>query len=172
LHFVFPDSRFPDYFRHPNKKMTKLKVGAKAPAINAVDQNGEKITLAQFKGKKVILYFYPADDTPTCTKEACNFRDNFALLQKKGYVVLGVSMDPPKKHQKFIAKHDLPFPLIADEDKKVIDAYDIWHLKKFMGREFMGIVRTTFVIDEKGLIEKIIEKVDSANATDQILTAE
>jgi peroxiredoxin Q/BCP len=152
--------------------MTKLKVGAKAPAINAVDQNGEKITLAQFKGKKVILYFYPADDTPTCTKEACNFRDNFALLQKKGYVVLGVSMDPPKKHQKFIAKHDLPFPLIADEDKKVIDAYDIWHLKKFMGREFMGIVRTTFVIDEKGLIEKIIEKVDSANATDQILTAE
>jgi peroxiredoxin Q/BCP len=152
--------------------MTKLKVGAKAPAINAVYQNGEKITLAQFKGKKVILYFYPADDTPTCTKEACNFRDNFALLQKKGYVVLGVSMDPPKKHQKFIAKHDLPFPLIADEDKKVIDAYDIWHLKKFMGREFMGIVRTTFVIDEKGLIEKIIEKVDSANATDQILTAE
>lgn len=152
--------------------MTKLKVGVKAPAINAVDQNGEKITLAQFKDKKVILYFYPADDTPTCTKEACNFRDNFTLLKKKGYIVLGVSMDPPRKHQKFIAKHDLPFTLIADEDKKVIDSYDVWHLKKFMGREFMGIVRTTFVIDEKGFIEKIIEKVDSANATDQILTAE
>ncbi|MCW3124953.1 MAG: alkyl hydroperoxide reductase/Thiol specific antioxidant/Mal allergen [Bacteroidetes bacterium] len=152
--------------------MTKLKVGTKAPAINSVDQNGEKITLAQFKGKKVILYFYPADDTPTCTKEACNYRDNFAMLKKKGYVILGVSMDPPKKHQKFIKKYDLPFTLIADEDKKVIDAYDVWHLKKFMGREFMGIVRTTFLIDEKGFIEKIIEKVDSANATAQILTAE
>ena len=152
--------------------MTKLIPGKKAPAINAVDQNGEKITLAQFKGKKVILYFYPADDTPTCTKEACNYRDNFSMLEKKGYIVIGVSMDPPKKHQKFISKYDLPFPLIADEDRKVIDAYDVWHLKKFMGREFMGIVRTTFLIDEKGMIEKVITKVDSANATEQILTAE
>lgn len=152
--------------------MTSLQPGQKAPAINAVDQNGDKITLAQFKGKKVILYFYPADDTPTCTKEACNFRDNFALLRKKGYVVLGVSMDTPKKHQKFITKYDLPFTLIADEDRKVIDSYDVWHLKKFMGREFMGIVRTTFVINEKGVIERVIEKVDSANATAQILTQE
>lgn len=152
--------------------MTTLKVGQKAPAINSIDQNGEKISLAQFKGKKIILYFYPADDTPTCTKEACNYRDNFALLKKKGYVILGVSMDPPKKHQKFIKKYDLPFTLIADEDRKVIDDYDVWHLKKFMGREYMGIVRTTFLIDEKGYIEKIITKVDSANATAQILTAE
>ena len=152
--------------------MTTLKVGDKAPAINSIDQNGEKITLTQFKGKKVILYFYPADDTPTCTKEACNYRDNFSMLKKKGYIILGVSMDPPKKHQKFIKKFELPFTLIADESRKVIDDYDVWHLKKFMGREYMGIVRTTFLISEKGLIENVITKVDSANATDQILTAE
>ena len=152
--------------------MITLKAGDKAPAINAIDQDGQKITLAQFKGKKVILYFYPQDDTPTCTKEACNYRDNYTMLKKKGYVVLGVSMDPVKKHQKFISKYELPFTLIADEDRKVIDDYGVWGLKKFMGREFMGIHRTTFLIDEKGFIEKIIEKVDSANATAQILAVD
>ena len=152
--------------------MITLKVGDKAPTINAIDQDGQKVTLTQFKGKKVILYFYPQDDTPTCTKEACNYRDNYTMLKKKGYVVLGVSMDTAKKHQKFISKYELPFTLIADEDRKVIDAYGVWGLKKFMGREFMGIHRTTFLIDEKGFIEKIIEKVDSANATAQILAVD
>ena len=152
--------------------MITLKVGDKAPTINAIDQDGQKVTLTQFIGKKVILYFYPQDDTPTCTKEACNYRDNYTMLKKKGYVVLGVSMDTAKKHQKFISKYELPFTLIADEDRKVIDAYGVWGLKKFMGREFMGIHRTTFLIDEKGFIEKIIEKVDSANATAQILAVD
>ena len=152
--------------------MITLKVGDKAPTINAIDQDGQKVTLTQFKGKKVILYFYPQDDTPTCTKEACNYRDNYTMLKKKGYVVLGVSMDTAKKHQKFISKYELPFTLIADEDRKVIDAYGVWGLKKFMGREFMGIHRPTFLIDEKGFIERIIEKVDSANATAQILAVD
>ena len=152
--------------------MTTLKVGSKAPAINSLDQNGEKITLAQFKGKKVILYFYPADDTPTCTKEACNFRDNYALLKKKGYVILGVSPDTEKSHQKFIQKYELPFTLLADPDKKIVQDYGVWKLKKFMGREFIGTHRVTYVIDEKGKIEKIIDKVKSAEAAEQILTSE
>jgi len=150
--------------------MTTLKAGDKAPAIQSKDQNGQEITLAQFKGSKVVLYFYPKDDTPTCTKEACNFRDNYSKLKKKGYVVLGVSADTEKAHQKFIKKYDLPFPLIADVDHKVIEDYGVWGLKKFMGREYMGISRTTFVIDEKGKIERVIDKVDSADAADQILT--
>ena len=150
--------------------MATLKVGDKAPAIKSKDQNGEDISLAQFKGKKVVLYFYPKDDTPTCTKEACSFRDGYAKLKKKGYVVLGVSADTEKSHQKFIKKYDLPFTLISDPDRKVIEDYGVWALKKFMGREFMGIIRTTFVISEKGVIERIIEKVDSAQAAGQILT--
>jgi peroxiredoxin Q/BCP len=147
-----------------------LQAGDKAPAIKSIDQDGNEITLKQYKGQKVVLYFYPKDDTPTCTKEACNLRDNYKLLKKKGYVVLGVSNDSIKSHQKFIKKHDLPFSLIADEDKKIVEDYGVWQLKKFMGREYMGIVRTTFVIDEKGAIERVIDKVDSANAADQILT--
>jgi len=150
--------------------MATLKVGDKAPAIKSKDQNGEDISLAQFKGKKVVLYFYPKDDTPTCTKEACSFRDGYAKLKKKGYVVVGVSADTEKSHQKFINKYDLPFTLISDPDRKVIEDYGVWALKKFMGREFMGIIRTTFVISEKGVIERIIEKVDSAQAAAQILT--
>ena len=126
--------------------------------------------MTQFKGKKVVLYFYPKDDTPTCTKEACSFRDGYVKLKKKGYVVLGVSADTEKSHQKFIKKYDLPFTLISDPDRKVIEDYGVWALKKFMGREFMGIVRTTFVISEKGVIERIIDKVDSADAATQILT--
>lgn len=147
----------------------KLKVGDKAPAINSKDQNGNPITLEQFLGKKVILYFYPKDDTPGCTKEACNFRDNYAVLKKKGYVVLGVSVDNEKKHQKFIEKYELPFTLIADTEKKVVEDYGVWGKKKFMGREYMGTNRVTFVIDKTGVIEKIIEKVDTENSTAQIL---
>jgi peroxiredoxin Q/BCP len=148
----------------------KLKVGDKAPAINAKDQNGNEISLAQFKGKKVVLYFYPKDSTPGCTKEACNFRDNYKALQKKGYEVIGVSADSEKSHLKFIEKYELPFPLIADTDQKVVNDYGVWGLKKFMGREYMGINRTTFLIDEKGKIEKLIEKVDTENSTEQILS--
>jgi peroxiredoxin Q/BCP len=148
----------------------KLKVGDKAPAINAKDQNGNEISLTQFKGKKVVLYFYPKDSTPGCTKEACNFRDNYKPLQKKGYEVIGVSADSEKSHLKFIEKYELPFPLIADTDQKVVNDYGVWGLKKFMGREYMGINRTTFLIDEKGKIEKLIEKVDTENSTEQILS--
>ncbi len=147
----------------------KLKIGDKAPAIKAKDQNGKEISLAQFKGKKVVLYFYPKDSTPGCTKEACNFRDNYKALQKKGYEVVGVSADSEKSHQKFIEKYELPFPLIADTDQKVVNDYGVWGLKKFMGREYMGINRTTFLIDEKGKIEKVIEKVDTENSAQQIL---
>ena len=150
--------------------MSTLKVGDKAPAIKSKDQNGNEITLAQFKGKKVVLYFYPKDSTPGCTKEACSFRDNHKLLTKKGYVVIGVSNDSEKSHMKFIEKYELPFPLIADTDHKVVEDYGVWGLKKFMGREYMGINRMTFVIDEKGKIERIIEKVNTEEAAEQILT--
>ena len=150
--------------------MSTLKVGDKAPAIKAKDQNGNEITLAQFKGKKVVLYFYPKDSTPGCTKEACSFRDNHKVLTKKGYVVIGVSNDSEKSHVKFIEKYELPFPLIADTDHKVVEDYGVWGLKKFMGREYMGINRMTFVIDEKGKIERIIEKVNTEEAAEQILT--
>jgi peroxiredoxin Q/BCP len=150
--------------------MLILKVGDKAPAIKSKDQNGNEITLAQFKGKKVVLYFYPKDSTPGCTKEACSFRDNHKLLTKKGYVVIGVSNDSEKSHVKFIEKYELPFPLISDIDHKVVEDYGVWGLKKFMGREYMGINRMTFVIDEKGKIERIIEKVNTEEAAEQILT--
>jgi peroxiredoxin Q/BCP len=149
--------------------MITLKEGDTAPAIKAKDQDGNSITLQQFKGKKVILYFYPEDDTPVCTVAACNFRDNFSMLKKKGYEIIGVSPDSPEKHQKFMSKFKLPFTLIADEDKKVINDYGVWGLKKLYGREYMGIHRTTFVIDEKGKIEKIVRRVLSKKATDQVL---
>ena len=141
----------------------------KAPVINSVDKNGDAITLEQFKGKKVVLYFYPKDMTPGCTVQCCNLRDNHKSLLDKGYVVLGCSADSPARHIKFIAKHDLPFPLLSDESKAVINAYGVWGPKKFMGREYDGIHRTTFVIDEKGIIEDIIEKVNTKEHTDQIL---
>jgi peroxiredoxin Q/BCP len=151
--------------------MTHLKVGDKAPAIEAKDQNGNTISLSDFSGKKVILYFYPKDDTPGCTTEACNFRDNYKMLLDKGYAVIGVSADNEKKHQKFITKYDLPFPLIADVDKEVIQAYGVWGEKKFMGRVYDGIHRLTFVISEEGVIEEIIEKVKNKVATEQVLEA-
>ena len=149
--------------------MSKLQKGDKAPEINAVDQNGNQITLDQYKGKKVVLYFYPKDMTPGCTAQSCNLSDNYKLLQKNGYDVIGVSCDSIKRHQKFIEKHSLPFNLISDEDQKVVNDYGVWQLKKFMGREYMGIVRTTFLIDENGMIKDIIEKVNTKDHTSQIL---
>ena len=149
--------------------MTHLKIGDNAPAINSADQNGDAIKLEQFKGKKVVLYFYPKDMTPGCTVQSCNLRDNYKMLLDKGYVVLGCSVDSPVRHVKFIEKYDLPFSLISDEDKKVVEDYGVWGLKKFMGKEYMGISRTTFVIDEKGVIEDVITKVDTKQHTTQIL---
>jgi peroxiredoxin Q/BCP len=149
--------------------MSKLQIGDKAPAINAIDQNENSINLELYRGKKVVLYFYPKDMTPGCTAQSCNLSDNYKLLLEKGYDVLGVSCDSVKRHQKFIAKHDLPFNLISDEDHKVVNDYGVWQLKKFMGREYMGIVRTTFIIDENGLIFDIISKVNTKEHTTQIL---
>tara|TARA_X000000368_G_C22990816_1_gene694265 strand:- start:315 stop:812 length:498 start_codon:yes stop_codon:yes gene_type:complete len=151
------------------KIMSILKVGDIAPSINSVDQNGDVITLEQFKGKKVVLYFYPKDMTPGCTVQSCNLRDNYKDLLDKGYVVLGCSADSQARHIKFIEKYDLPFSLISDEEKKVVEDYGVWGVKKFMGKEYMGISRTTFVIDEKGMIEDIIEKVNTKGHTNQIL---
>ncbi len=149
--------------------ITHLKEGGKAPDFKAKDQDGNIVSLKDFKGKKLVLYFYPKDDTPGCTNEACNLRDNYAALKKKGYAIVGVSADDEKKHNKFIKKYSLPFPLLADTDKKVIEAYDVWGEKHFMGRTYDGIVRTTFVINEKGKIEKVITAVDTKNHTEQIL---
>ena len=146
-----------------------IKIGDKAPEINSIDQNGEKITLKQFLGKKIILYFYPKDMTPGCTAQSCNLRDNYHQLLDSGYIVLGCSADSPVKHQKFIEKYDLPFPLISDQSKEVLNKYGVWALKKFMGKEYMGILRTTFVIDENGIIEDIITKVKTKEHTSQIL---
>lgn len=149
--------------------MSSLKEGDKAPNFTAKDQDGNAISLSDFKGKKVILYFYPQDNTPTCTKEACNFRDNYQSLLGKGFQVIGVSFDTEKSHQKFIKKFSLPFPLVADPDKKIIEAYGVWGEKTLFGRNYMGTLRTTFIIDEKGEIEHIINKVDSGNASQQVL---
>ncbi|MBR9922406.1 MAG: thioredoxin-dependent thiol peroxidase [Bacteroidetes bacterium] len=149
--------------------MTHLKAGDKAPAFSGVDQNGETIKLEDYKGKKLVLFFYPKDNTPGCTAEACNLRDNYAGLQKAGYEILGVSADSERKHQNFIKKFDLPFPLLADTEKEVINAFGVWGPKKFMGREFDGIHRTTFVIDEQGKIEEVIAKVKTKDHAAQIL---
>ena len=149
--------------------MSKLNIGDKAPEINSVDQKGNQISLDQYKGKKLVLYFYPKDMTPGCTAQSCNLSDNYTLLQKNGYDVIGVSCDSIKRHQKFIEKHSLPFNLVSDEDQKVVKDYGVWQLKKFMGREYMGIVRTTFLIDEKGIIQDIIEKVNTKDHISQIV---
>jgi peroxiredoxin Q/BCP len=149
--------------------MKHLKEGDKAPAFKGVDQNGNTISLAALKGKKVILYFYPHDNTPTCTDQACNLRDNYQLLLKEGFTVIGVSTDSEKSHQKFARKYDLPFPLLPDEDHKIVNAYGVWGEKKFMGRIFDGIHRTTFLINEKGIIEKIIDKPHSKTHAEEIL---
>jgi len=148
--------------------METLQIGDKAPAIEAKNQNGEIIQLSDFKGKKVILYFYPKDNTPGCTTEACNFRDNYQSLVKDGFEVIGVSIDSEQSHQKFISKFDLPFHLLADEDQKIVNDYGVWVEKNMYGRKYMGTARTTFVIDEQGIIQHIIKKVDSKNASQQI----
>lgn len=147
-----------------------LAVGQPAPDFESIDQHGETITLSQFRGNKVVLYFYPKDSTPGCTAQACNLRDNHQALTEAGYVILGISTDSPKRHQNFINKNQLPFTLIADEDHRVHDLYGTWQLKKFMGKEYMGTVRTSFIIDEQGIISEIISKVKTKEHTAQILT--
>ena len=149
--------------------MINLNVGDKAPDFVALNEFGQSISLSEFLGKKVILYFYPKDMTPGCTAESCNLGENYNLLQEKGFIVLGVSPDSSKSHQKFIDKYNLPFSLIADEDKDVIKAFGVWGPKKFMGREYDGVHRTTFVIDEDGVIEKVFSKVKTKDHTNQIL---
>lgn len=149
--------------------MVILKKGDKAPVFSGVDQDGKNISLGSFSGKKVVLYFYPRDNTPGCTAEACNLRDNYSLLINKGFAIVGVSADDEKSHLKFITKFHLPFPLIADTDKKICNLYGVWGPKKFMGRTFEGINRTTFVISEKGLIEAVFDKVNTNDHTKQIL---
>ena len=149
--------------------MTHLKKGDVAPQINSINQNGEKVNLDTLKGKKVILYFYPKDMTPGCTLQSCNLRDNYNLLIESGYIVLGCSADSPARHLKFIDKYDLPFDLISDEEKEVLNDYGVWGLKKFMGKEYHGINRTTFVIDEDGIIDDVITKVKTKNHTQQIV---
>jgi peroxiredoxin Q/BCP len=151
--------------------MASVQEGKKAPAFKGVDQDGNAISLSDFKGKKVVLYFYPHDNTPTCTEQACNLRDNFGLLQANGFQVIGVSSDDVKSHKKFETKHKLPFPLIADVDLKIHEKYGVWQLKKFMGREFMGTIRTTFLIDEEGKVKRIIQKPVSKKHAEEVLEA-
>ncbi|UJP64221.1 thioredoxin-dependent thiol peroxidase [Mongoliitalea daihaiensis] len=146
-----------------------LEIGNPAPAFEAKDQQGNILKLSDFKGKKVVLYFYPKDNTPGCTAQACNLRDNYDALLAAGYVVLGVSSDSEKSHQKFIEKQSLPFPLLADEDLKVHEAYGTWVEKSMYGRKYMGTARTTFIINEEGILEEIIEKVNTKEHTKQIL---
>lgn len=149
--------------------MKKLKIGDTAPEINSVDQNGNIIDLKNYRGSKIVIYFYPKDNTPGCTAEACNLRDNYQHLQSKGYKVIGISSDNETSHKNFADKYQLPFPLIADTEKKIIMDYGVWGQKKFMGKTYDGILRTTFIIDEEGKIEEIIEKVDTKNHSNQIL---
>lgn len=151
--------------------MFHLKEGDAAPDFSALNEKGETVSRSDFNGKKLVLYFYPKDDTPGCTAEACSLRDNYHQFLAKGYAVLGVSPDAPKKHVKFIEKYNLPFSLLADEDHQVANAYGVWGPKKFMGRSYEGIHRTTFIIDASGKIEQIIEKVDTKNHAEQIIGA-
>lgn len=148
------------------------EIGKKAPAFKGLDQDGNLLQLSDFKGKKLILYFYPKDMTATCTVEACNLRDNYKILQKKGYAIVGVSADDSASHQRFIAKNKLPFPLIADTEKEIIKKYEVWGEKMLYGKKYMGILRKTFVIDEKGKITNVIDKVKSKEHSAQLLEKE
>jgi peroxiredoxin Q/BCP len=148
-----------------------LKEGDKAPDFNSKDQDGNPVKLSDFKGKKVVLYFYPKDDTPGCTKEACSFRDADDVFQKKGIKVLGVSTDDEKSHQKFISKFQLPFDLLADTDKSIVESYGVWGEKSMYGKKYMGTNRKTFLIDENGKIAKIFDKVNVAEHADEVLEA-
>jgi thioredoxin-dependent peroxiredoxin len=148
--------------------MAILKEGQKAPDFEGIDQDRNKIKLSHFAGKKIVLYFYPKDNTPGCTAEACNLRDNYNDLINKGFIVIGVSPDSEKSHKNFAGKFSLPFPLIADTEKKILNLYGAWGEKKMYGKPFTGVLRTTYIIDEKGLIEKVIQKVDTKQHTEQI----
>ena len=149
----------------------KINIGSKAPEILGKNENGEEIKLSDYKGKKIVLYFYPKDNTPGCTAEACNLRDNYTALQKAGYVVIGVSVDNEKSHQKFIEKNQLPFTLIADTDKKLVEAFGVWGEKQMAGHTYMGTFRTTFIINEEGIIERIIspKEIKTKEHAQQIL---
>ncbi len=147
----------------------QLHIGDEAPDFTGKDQNGNDINLYSYHGKKVILYFYPKDDTSGCTAQACNLRDNYDELQQVGFEIIGVSTDDEKSHQKFINKYQLPFPLIADTEKKIVEMYDVWKEKSMYGRKYMGTIRTTFLINEDGIITDIIGKVDTREHTKQIL---
>jgi len=149
--------------------MTELKEGSKAPVFKGVDQNGDTISLKDLLGKKLVLYFYPHDDTPTCTNQACNLRDNYSLLMEKGFHIIGISTDDIKSHKKFEKKYGLPFSLISDSDNSISEKYGVWGWKKFMGKEYVGMHRTTFLIDQKGRIKKIIEKPETKRHAEQIL---
>ncbi len=149
--------------------MAELSEGQKAPDFTSKDQNGDTISLSDFLGKDVILYFYPKDDTPGCTAEACSFRDNYQSLLEKGFEVVGVSTDDEKSHQKFITKYSLPFPLIADTDKTIVGNYGVWVEKNMYGKKYMGVARKTFIIGKDGIIKKIITKVDTQNSSQQVI---
>src|SRR5579871_987612 len=154
-----------------SKSNGDLKVGQKAPDFTAMNDKGEKVKLSDFKGKKVVLYFYPKDDTPGCTKEACNFRDGFAEIKSRGAVVLGVSADSVDSHKKFKNKFELNFPLLSDPDKKMIESYGVWQEKSMYGKKYMGVERTTFIIDSQGKISHIFPKVKVAEHYDEVLEA-
>lgn len=151
--------------------MAILAEGKKAPSFTGKDQDGKKVSLADFKGKKVVLYFYPQDNTPTCTVQACNLRDNFSALQKEGIVVIGVSPDEEAKHKKFETKFELPFTLLADPELNIIEKYGVWGEKSMYGKSYMGLLRTTFLIDENGIIKKIFSKPKSKEHSEEILKA-
>lgn len=148
---------------------TTLKPGDKAPDFSSIDQEGKPISLKQFKGKKIILYFYPKDNTPGCTSEACNLRDSYQELRDMGFVVIGISPDDEKSHRKFSDKFNLPFHLVPDPEKNIIKSFGVWGEKKMYGKSYQGVLRTTFIISEKGKIETVIKKVDVKNHTKQII---
>jgi peroxiredoxin Q/BCP len=149
--------------------MITLKEGDKAPAFSGKDQNGNKVSLSDFKGKKVVVYFYPEDDTPTCTIQACNLRDNYSILKSNGFVILGISPDEEKKHKKFEEKYNLPFTLLADPKHTIIEKYGVWGEKQLYGRNYMGIHRTTFLVDEKGIIRKIFLRPKNKQHAEEII---
>lgn len=149
--------------------MVSLKEGDKAPAFAGIDQNGNKISLSDYRGKKLVLYFYPQDDTPTCTIQACNLRDNYQLLKKMGFEVIGISPDNADKHKKFELKYDLPYILIADTTHKILEKYGVWDHKQMFGNKYMGVLRTTFVLDEKGIIRKIFLRPKNKAHAEEIL---
>jgi len=148
--------------------MIRLKEGMRAPGFKGIDQNGKEIKLDDFTGKKIVLYFYPKDNTPGCTSEACNLRDNYDVFLKKGFAVIGVSPDSEKSHNSFSSKYNLPFPIISDTSKKILNAYGVWGEKKMYGKSYLGVIRTTFIINATGIIERIITKVNTADHADQI----